>query len=255
MTQLRRLGDIETIGGGFYLPTPTRIVFWGDWGIVLSGLPIQELSRIDGLRPTMPGIARVIRTLPSSCRLPLCPPIAWLRTPSSTVTWADATIRATRFHDPYGWEHLDLFNTHKKLGAFGWSKITNSHQQIPGTYLARNSQGKGPRTYYLLRVGRNDIDALGELQIRGSDIRRLQLALMAMAGEPFRYSISSGAGDKIALRVPFLPDQERFLLECIGTLQMDPREHWEIAWIPAYTRGAVTEVLHALSLTESGARS
>jgi len=252
---LHRIGDIETVGRGFYLPAPTRIVPFTAWGLVLSGLPVQELARLHGLQVVSPGIARLVRDPNAAANIPRCPRASWLRAPRSTIEWAERTIRAAPFQAPHGWEDLEVFNVRKKLGALGWSRITTAHRKFPCTHLARNPQGFGPRTYYFLKIGRRDVEGLGDLHLRGSEIIRLQIALGALADEPFRYSIVSEEGELLVLRLPFLPDPEKLLLECIGTLEVDPRGRGVVARIPSYTQTDVTALLCDLGLVESDGRS
>jgi len=255
LAQLRRIGDIETVGRGFYLPAPTRIIPFTHWGLVLSGLPVQELARLHGLQVASPGNARLVRDPNAAGNIPRCPLVSWLRAPRSTIEWAEQTIRATPFHAPHGWEDLEVFNVRKKHGALGWSRIATAHRKSPCTYLARNPQGHGPRSYYFLKIGRRDVEGLGDLHLRGSEIIRLQIALGALADEPYRYSLVSEEGGLLVLQLPFLPDQETLLLECIGTLEVDPRGVGVIARIPTYTQNDVMMLLYDLGLVESDRRS
>lgn len=184
LAQLRRIGDIETVGRGFYLPAPTRIIPFTEWGLVLSGLPVQELARLHRLQVVSPGNARLVRDLNAAASIPRCSRETWLRTPRSTIEWAERTMRATPFHAPHGWEELEVFNVQRKHGALGWSRLTTANRKLPCTYLARNAQGFGPRSYYFLKMGRRDVEGLGDLHLRGSEIIRLQIALGALADAP-----------------------------------------------------------------------
>lgn len=252
LAQLRRIGDIETVGRGFYVPAPTRIIPFTDWGLVFSGLPVQELARLYGLQVVSPGDARLVRDPHVAPNIPRCHLVSWLKAPRSTIEWAGRIIRATPLHAPHGWDDLEVFNVRKKQGALGWSRITTAHRKFPCIYLARNAQGDGrPRTYYLLKVGRHDVEGLGDLHLRGSEIIRLQIALGALADEPFRYSIVSEESELSVLQLPFLPDPEKLLLECIGTLELDPRRRGVIARFPTYTQTDVMTLLCNLGLVES----
>src|SRR5579884_1203661 len=104
-------------------------------------------------------------------------------------------------------------------------------------------------------MGPRDVEGLGDLHLRGSEIIRLQIALGALADEPFRYSIASEEGELLVLHLPFLPDPEKLLIECIGTLKEDPRGAGLVAQVPTYTKTDITTLLHALGLVEADRRS
>lgn len=59
----------------------------------------------------------------------------------------------------------------------------------------------------------------------------------------------------LVLHLPFLPDPEKLLLECIGTLKEDPRGAGLVAQIPTYTKTDMTTLLRELGLVESDRRS
>lgn len=250
---LRRIGDIETIGSGFYLPVPTYAVLFGEWGLLISGLPNQEIVRLYQIEVAAPGSARIIRDLPCPATIGRRQASDWLGTPRSTLEWADAHLREARFGDPHGWNTLEAYIVDRRIGSVGWISTVDELLRLQGVHLLRNAIGTGPRSYYLLSVGAGGVDGMSELRLRGADIRRLQLALQAKAGASAMFSFRTCDLDTSELRAPFLPAEEKRFLEAIGRVQDRPDARGISATVPAYTRAAVTKCLQSLGLKEGSA--
>jgi hypothetical protein len=248
---LRRLGDIETIGSGFYLPVPTYLVPFGDWAILVSGLPVQELRRLYGEDVLVPGLARVVRNSTSVTAIPCRPSADWLRTPRSTETWTDDLIRGTRFIEPQGCGGLDIYNTSRSQGPLGWKSIDQVSRHPQCTCLARRRHTTGERSYYLLRLGARGINAMAELELKGSEIRRLQLGVRALASEPLRFSITDGIDENCVVRAPsLLPDPETLFLDAVGREQRQSDGGTRWISIPKYARETAMKLLISLGLRD-----
>lgn len=247
------MGDIETIGGGFYLPIPTHAVLFEEWGLLISGLPTQEIVRLYGIEVAAPGSARIIRNLSYPVTIAQRQASDWLGTPSCTREWADAHLGDARFGDPYGWNTLEAYNIDRRIGSIGWMSAGDEIRRSQGIHLLRNAIGTGPRSYYLLKVTGSGIDGMSELQLRGADIRRLQFALRARASVSALFSFRDSDPDTFELSAPFLPVQETRFLEAIGRVQDRADARGISATVPAYTRAVVTKCLLSLGLKEGRA--
>jgi hypothetical protein len=247
------MGDIETIGGGFYLPIPTYAVLFGEWGLIISGLPNQEIVRLYEIEVAAPGSARIIRNLPCPATIAQRQASDWLGTPRCTIEWANAHLREARFGDAHGWNTLEAYNIDRRIGSIGWMRAGDELERSQGVHLLRNAIGTGPRSYYLLNVSGSGIDGMSELRLRGTDIRRLQVALRAKAGASAQFSFRDSDPDTLELNAPFLPAEERRFLEAIGRVQDRPDARGMSATVPVYARAAVTQCLLSLGLKEGGA--
>jgi hypothetical protein len=253
MELLHGLGEIEAVGGGFYLPIPTHVVEFGDWAVLLSGLPSQEISRIYGITIIAPGSARIVRNLPVTSTIARRQQSDWLGTPACSKQWGRTVIESTQLKDPYGWQSLQTYNVDRKVGSIGWIGVSEELVSSDGVHLLRNASGLGPRSYYLLKVAGNKVRGLGELPLRGADIRRLQFALRAISGASASFSLTPRDADHSELSAPFLPAQEARFLRAIGHVAERVDGKGIIATIPSYTEDVVVRILSSLGLKRARA--
>lgn len=248
---LRRIGDIESVGGGFYLPVSTHVVVFDEWGLLISGLPTQEIRRLYGIEITTPGSARVIQKLPSAALISRRSGLDWLGTPRTTREWTEILIRGARFADSYGWDTLEIYNVDRRVGPLGWISAGSNIEGLTGVYLSRNAIGVGPRSYYLLRFGRAGVDGMSELHLHGTEIRRLQFGVRARAAENFLFSMSHIDEHSVLLSAPFLPAEETKFLEAIGHVMPRSDGKGIQTNVPVFAQNVVAQCLLALGLIEA----
>ena len=177
-----------------------------------------------------------------------------MRSPASTLEWTRSVLGSARFFDPQGVTGIELYDT-RSLGVSGWRHLDARTDYPGGIALGRRRYQSGQRSYYLLRFGSRGLDVISELDLSGSEIRRLQLGLRAIAGRPARYRIFDCNKETCLIRVPaFLPRAESVLLEAVGREPKQSDTGTRSISIPIYTRDAVVEILLSLGLVEAGTK-
>lgn len=234
---LQELRDIAHVGGGHWLPTPTRLVALprersapGDV-LIIGGRSTRDL-RLAHPKISLRWIARVasadeIASDGQSGSTSWQPLEDWLgMPPESLEDWTRATL--TRALESLAPSSPDVteFQVYapqaasRRPQALRWIDVQRLAHPPSGLLLCRTGSGhwSSGRRYWLGTVvsTRSARRAEREAEISPGDLRRLQYGLDLQAGAPTRVSIARNGGDDILSLPNFIPGEERRLLIAFG---------------------------------------
>ena len=231
---LNDLREVEHVGEGYWLPTPTRLVELPANNVVLviGGLDTPELRRV--LNPSVE-LLWITRTLPRAALDPatLENHSLWQSLsdylgdpPPSLAHWTSALLsRASRSLRPSaaGYSRFEVYRPRAqgaRLQYFRWVAADQLSNLPQGLLLCRTTDGYqlGPRRYWLgtMTAFRGEARAEKEYTLEPTDVPRLQYGIDLLEESPTRVLVRQRGEDVLVQFENFLPPEERRLLIAFG---------------------------------------
>lgn len=219
---IRTLGEVEHIGNGYWLATPTRAVPLCDHtALLISVAPTTELRRhFSTVRRS--GLGRIVSTGQVNSLL-LQPLNSWCRfSDLDAASWAENVITSSsgNFGASLAPVDLEVFtvksihvaNSHRQ-NVPAWIPVNNRHVSAwNGVNLFRTRVGLHKYRYFLAKQARNSAFLEGPLVL---DNLRMQYGLAALLGKPLTILISQQV-NATRVRLPLIaPRSVRRLLAAL----------------------------------------
>lgn len=245
---LARVKDVQPLGDGFWLPVSTFLVRVGGICLVCSGLPTAFLERDLSLTTTGAGLSRLVSASAILTQFPSRELSDWMEAPTSTADWTRQCLRSAKFQEPFGLDGMEVFRHWKASGTRRWLPIADSELPHTASALGRHKAPSGATNHYLLRIQSSGITGIHELRHDGDSVRRVQIGLRRMAGDPERFWITRSADATVELHTPPLPRAERRLLDALGPVVVDSEAGRLQVNLPEGATDTTVQVLAALGL-------
>lgn len=222
LQELERIDDMAAMPGGYWSPTPLRVVRLEHvqrW-LLLGGYPSRLLSPAVNAAIERAGVARLLCRAPADAGLNASeiPEREWRRIPQQDlIEWVKTVLEQSPL-TPAGELQADMYAPGMaRTGAFQFDRWRSSTQGLPdGRYLARTVSRYGMHTYYIVEIQHERVRAAGQPLLGDGDIRRLQYALDRLAGHPTSILVKRQP-DRWMFRIQSaLPRAEHQLLLAIG---------------------------------------
>ncbi len=257
LQELERIDDLAVMPGGYWSPTPLRVVHLERvqrW-LLLGGCPSRLLPPAANAATERAGVARVLRCAPADVGLDACeiPEREWRRIPARNLTeWAKTVLERSQLA-PAGNLCVDIYAPGiTRAGAFQFDRWRSSPQGLSdGRYLARTVSRYGMHTYYIAEIHRAQITAAGRPLLEDGDIRRLQYALDRLSGNPTSVLVKRQSDCWMFRIQNALPRAEHQLLLAIGR-EMTPKSgtYYPRWWIvPANYAQQADQALRGLGIS------
>lgn len=200
LLQLTR--QVQALGGGHWIPAPTRLVDLGPLKLLLSAQPSETLAKLDPNISSGLGYGRLVS---QAMDLPEEPLSSWLDAPD-TSQWTAALLRqAVAEADTFvGPQEIELLG--QATGR--WAPV-EAPKALPADEEWRVARYGKPRQYVLITC-----TAAGTREFRctADDARRAAYGLRRMRGEPVNLTIQKGPRPRVRVDGPALPAAERRLV-------------------------------------------
>jgi hypothetical protein len=249
LERLSRVGDVQRLPGGTWLPCPTSLVQCADLIIAVSGLPTSRLVTELGTLPQGYGDSRVL-TVPSIAKSDIRVRDfgSWCRAPASSLRWSEALIENSQYRQGLVTEGME-WHDHVTAGKRRrWSDLHPTLKLECDPVLARLRSKHGRTEYFLLR-GHGGALQMAEVKKEEGQHQRLRYALLASAGNHEKYRSSRKEGNSIEVSVPrTLPDPEAMVLAALGRLHSKPDDWEQVFNLPEASWPQVERMLRALGL-------
>lgn len=221
LSVLSLMREAQELGGGYWFPTPLRVVAIDGQAILVGPAPTHELQRhFRGV--TRAGYARVL-PLPKPLGLPNQKLDDWLGLRvRDSIAWSEAQIaEAQRSMSPaISSGNIQFFSVEPARAPFGsttrpvWTNDPRSFLlQYQGMVLYRERVADQRFRYSLGRVEGARLTAEGPGL---KDSARLQVGLAALAGKPFTVAVTKHDGESVFHIPTNLPRPERQLMLALG---------------------------------------
>ena len=227
LDRLSRVGDVQRLRGGLWLPCSTTLVRCAGLLVVVSGLPTTRLAAELGEDPQSLGDCRTVAgssVAESDIRLRGFG--TWCRAPESSLRWSEALIANARYWQGTLTEGME-WHDHWTPGRRGrWSELHPDVDLERGPVLARLKSRYGAVEHFLLRRNGSALQMAEVPKVEGEH-QRLRYALLAAAGNPAKFRLIRQADGFVEVSVPrILPGPEVMVLGALGRVLSDPEE-WE----------------------------
>jgi len=251
LDRLSRVGDVQRLRGGLWLPCSTTLVRCAGLLVAVSGLPTPRLATELGANPQTIGDSRAVVGMSiSESDVRLRDFETWCRAPASSVRWSEALIANAQYWQWTLTEGMELHD-HWTTGIHRrWTELHPNVDLSRGPALAR-LRVHGAAEYFLLRRYSASLQMAEVLKDEGTD-QRLRYALLAAAGNPTTFSSKVSSHDFREIGVPsILPAPESMVLTALGRV-LTPPDPWEQVFsIPESAWPQVERMLTALGLVRS----
>ena len=257
LQMLGQIRDAQSLGRGFWVPTPTHAISTGHFSLIVSGLPNQELHRQYGLDPYFLGASRLAPIdVECSKLMPTSAFADWLEAPVSTVKWGKREISQARYVPPLGVEGDHYFRHWRASGSSRWVSISAGSLPSSGVVLARHQAITKQTNHYLLRLHQSQIVAMSELPHDSDYVLRLQFALRTIGEDsPLVHVRLTGKKNLVEINLPPVPAAELRLLVAIGEMSAEPVYGRLTAIIHESTLEDVISVLTSLGCEQNRERA
>lgn len=258
--EMEILGDVVSLPGGYWLPTPLRIIPMNSirrW-VLVGGIPTNQFPTHVQEMIEHTGTGRMLSRPPSeiNLHLPQQSEEVWCRLPRIPIDGWAKNILFTPSPQPYE-EAEERFEYYapgiangrqaRDLQFFRWVESANS---LPdGRYLARRKSKSGPTLYTIAIAQRGSVVATCVLDSGKIDLRRLQYGLDLLAGMPVTVDVTRTEGGWSFQLKNELPKSEHRIFMMLGRLRsISTKQYYPRRWeLPAgYAAQAVSalERLH-----------
>ncbi len=225
LLELAIIGDIASLPGGYWIPTPLRIVNLPDakhW-LVLGGMPTHLLPSSLHAVLEHNGTARFLTSLPDEQKPDIDhqPYQEWLRTPDQAIDQWTSTVLDTVVLNPAGEISIDVYAPAKaRGGSYQYERWTKQIGKLSsGRYLARIVRRRNSPAYMIAQIDNGRPVALGVPDLGEGDIRRLMYGLDRHAHNPVRIMAKRHSTYWTLTLRSALPYAEHRLLLALGTLR------------------------------------
>jgi hypothetical protein len=216
---LNLMRETQELGGGYWFPTPLRVVPLEEQGILVGAIPTRELERhFRGV--SRAGYARVsnradVQSLPEQDL------DDWLKLEvRDTVAWSQAQVAIAQAGmgptiSAAGVQFFTVGTTRSPFGAANKPMWTNdARSSLTGPLvLCREPVAPDRYRHFLGRVNGRRLTAEGPTPW---DVRRLQFGLAALAGTPLTVDIVSRRGESVFRFSAPIPRPEYQLTLALG---------------------------------------
>lgn len=218
LPKLLIIRDVEHVGNGFYVPTPFRVVELPHNGaFVVGGIPTKEVIQLLGKSVRSVGIIRFIKLEEKILDYVMKQSFeAWMGyDPEPVQDWLMKYLeKATKKLVPssvstlMSFEVYDPLATSTNLQYYRWNDCQNWSETEQKLYLCRTKMN--PRRYWLglLKKRGNEVQAIKEVDVPFTDVRRLQYGFDCLTKKPTFAQFTQSDKD-IAINIfNYLPEQE-----------------------------------------------
>jgi hypothetical protein len=251
LEDLNTLGDVDTIGAGYWLPTPLRFVVTKDkhWSIVIGGNPTFLLDSELRNCVTWSHASRLVQGVATERfdGVRVQDINEWAGIPDTDLDeWTRETIEKLNqcpFEESS--ESFEAYAPNVSKGTdFQYKRWKVVSSKLPdGRYLAK--QIVGPMSHYaIVIVGGGDIKSSAAISPR-IDSRRLRYGMDRTAGNSVRFKLSKEGSIYRLLVTSEVPKGEYRLFHALGTLSVPTTSYYPRIW--SFTKDMIDEVTMALS--------
>jgi hypothetical protein len=252
LDRLGRVGDVQRLRGGLWLPCSTTLVRCAGLLVAVSGLPTTRLAAELDENPQRLGDSR---TVAGSSIAETDPRLrdfgTWCRAPVSSLRWSETLIANARYLQGTLTDGME-WHDHWTAGRRGrWTELHPDVNLERGPALARLRSRHGAAEYFLLRRYGGGLQ-MAEVPKAEGEHQRLRYALLAAAGNPVQFRLARQAGGFIEVSVPrVLPGSEAMVLAALGRVLTAPDEWEQVFSIPESAWPQVERMLLGLGLVRS----
>ena len=247
---MRLLREAESLGNGYWIPAPLRVVSLGDsCSLVVGAHPTQELRR------HFPSVRRAgagrVACAGDIALLPVQALASWMgHDGHSAAVWAAMQVEAAAalLAPSVATSDLEEFTVSQRKpssgNAPGWIRFeARDGLTWQGVRLCRQRTGRTKHRFFLARR------EAGSMLLEGppvGDVWRMQYGLAALAGQPLTCILSQASDDERVLTLP-LPARGPLQRLLVALCETDPRYfgakwHCRDEYVPL-----ALEALHELS--------
>ena len=255
LERLHKIGDVQRLPGGYWLPAPTTLVKCAELYAVVSGWPTTWLSETFGAEVTQGGIGRVIQVtaVPDPRHLE-APFVAWCRAPDRTDIWTEDFIKEAPFSTVELGVGLEIFNHWDSVSGTRWGPYGSLASAPKGIAYGRKKDPFGARVYFLIRSNSEGIVDCMQVPREQGTHHRLKYGLLALAGQPQEF-LALEYPSHVRVKLPrHLPDPEDRLLDAIGRVTLRDEDWYQIVEIPNLAWPQVEKVLYGLGFVRETAK-
>ena len=215
LDELHRVGDVQRLGRGRWLPCVTAAVQVARIFVLLSGMPTRILSRVTNRHIFGNGSCRLVGECPTEDGIASQQFELWCGAPSSSAEWTTQILR-TASYPLEVMSRLEYFNHWDRFVSHRWSYALPRSTPASHVVVAREKGSTGT-LYFLCRVVDSTPSALHELSKDWNQAFRLGFGLRALMGNPATYALRNSDGDTCEVITPaFLPSREQKVLRALG---------------------------------------
>ena len=254
LDRLGRVGDVQRLRGGLWLPCSTTLIRCASLLVAVSGLPTLRLAAELGEEPHTLGDSRAIAgSSIAESDVRLRDFSTWCRAPVSSLRWSEALIANARYSQAALIDGME-YHDHWTVGVRQrWAELCSDVDLLHGPALARFRSRPGAAEYFILR---RDLGSLQMAEVPKSEgeHQRLRYALLASAGNPSEFHVIRQSDGFIEVGVPrILPSAEAMVLTALGRAFTSPDEWVQKFSVPEPAWPQVQRMLVALGLIRSDA--
>ena len=260
LEQLEILGDVQHVGGGFWLGTPVRLIrLSADDALLVGCITTAMAEQILQCPVTVMGAARrvAVRDLRSSRGVSYQPRRRWLGLSRPLMPWYDELVRTARANLARCSSSLTEFQVYDPqaatdIQALRWRSPGQLENLPESLALCRSREGAFSTWRYWLgtleQMG-DRVRAAWEYTPQGLFLRRLQYALDLVTGNPTHIDLRSRVGSlEMSTRNP-LPAEEQRLLLAIGVETTSDETRFPKTWhLPLRYRDVLRKHLQELGI-------
>lgn len=254
LDRLGRVGDVQRLRGGLWLPCSTTLVRCAGLLVAVSGLPTTRLAAELGEDPQRLGDSRTVAgSSITESDIRLRDFGTWCSAPESSLRWSEALIANARYWQGTLTEGME-WHDHWTPGRRGrWSELHADVDLERGPVLARLRSRNGAAEHFLLRRNGSALQMAEVPKVEGEH-QRLRYALLAAAGNPANFRLARQADGFTDVAVPrILPSPEAMVLGALGRVLTDPEEWEQVFGLPESAWPQVERMLMGLGLVRSDA--
>lgn len=251
LNRLSRVGDVQRLRGGYWLPCPTTLVRCAGLLVAISGSPTRRLAAELGEDPLTIGDSRIVLGMSiADTDIRLRRFDTWCSAPESSLRWAETLIRNARYWRATLTEGMEWYDLRTARNHSRWNELRLDTDISRGPALAR-LRGRQGSEYFLLRRSGDGFE-IAEVSKHQSEHQRLRYALLAAAGNPAPFRLVDTGDGFVELSVPrILPAPESMVLTALGHT-LTPPDAWEqVIRVPESAWPQIAKMLAALGLALS----
>lgn len=239
LDQLEEGFDLVGLPNGYWLPAPTRVVPVTPARLMLvGGCPTNALPEEFQETVEHRGPFRRLKTaaVRDALDLPTEELDSWLGSaPADLKGWGTEVITQAALEAYSSNGEVEEFNAYvpglARSGCpqgFRWMEVGT---KLPnGRYLARRRRVVGLQESRIIEVRVGNVVASGVPSVERRDLRRLQYALDALAGNPTKARVHEAAGEVSFELKSELPRREQRILATLGTVTSPAEKYYPRTW-------------------------